>query len=258
METLKPLNQISPAESYVLVHKSRADYGELVKCTLLDLCLRQVIEPKKLVKEIQSRSRSGRIRRRTINYFIKGSMFSKSKLKTYESSMLRPFLEKENPKISISKLTNHIQEVFPNERLLQQTVVNSSFIKDLKKFSLISKFKWNEEGNKLSSYIKYRLDEINEMLPNINDKQRATELFQELGGNIFLLINFKFELMELIDAHLVEPLLDTSDSFVYDSWWLYIDIHDFAMAMDSFDFDFDFDFSTDSADFDMDFGDFDF
>lgn len=96
METLA---QLTPAETYLISNNSNATFRELLKLTLADLCLKQVLRIEE--RELQSHPNNPI---RILKYILIGRNFHNHIPKAHEIVFLSPF--RKSPEIEI--LFNHL------------------------------------------------------------------------------------------------------------------------------------------------------
>ncbi|WP_298481465.1 hypothetical protein [uncultured Maribacter sp.] len=171
------------------------------------------------------------------------------------------------------QLKPYLRDIFkeiPSQSQHKYEIIRNLKIKDLFNrdfFSVVfSLFKTNSKGNKLKADITEYLEEVDKNIVDLidNEPEKALELLLFLQGNIFLLKNLKFELLEKLKLN--STARATNDDEYFDDWYwsdfiydsdlsfsdLFSDISEmFDSIEDYFDFDSDGGWDVDS-DFDFD------
>lgn len=247
------LSELKPA-GIKLILEPNTDLIELLKLTLFDLILKKVLAIKKTKKK--SHSRDPYLR----EYIIveTGKNFEK-----YIPNNFEKYFTTRIDKDSYFQLKSYIKVIFneiPFEYKYKKEIIRDLKINNLFKSNLIlSIFSWlknNSKGKKLKSDITEYLNEVDRNIGHLieNEPEKALELILFLQGNIFLLKNLKFELLE--NLKLISTVRENNEN--YDDWY-WIDfmydtdlISDISEMFDSVDDYFD---SSDGNDWS---GDYDF
>ncbi|MGJ8660303.1 MAG: hypothetical protein ACSHWV_10670 [Cellulophaga fucicola] len=256
------LSELKPAGTKLIL-EPKTQLIELLKLTLFDLTLKQVLIIKKSLK--RSHPRDPHLREYVI--VETGKNYSK-----YKPNKFEEYFTERIDEDSYFQLKAYLRAIFkeiPSEYKHKKEIVRDLHIKDLFKSDLISSiFSWlktNPKGNKLKKDIKEYLNEVDENIGNLieNEPDKALELILFLQGNIFLLKNLKFELLEKLK--LISTVRSNNDDEYYDDWF-WIDfmydsdlsiadlMSDISEMFDSIDDYFDFDSGGDwDGDYDFDF-----
>jgi hypothetical protein len=255
------LSELKPAGTKLILEPN-TELIELLKLTLFDLTLKQVLIIKKELKK--SHPRDSHLR----EYIIveTGKNFAKYKPNKFE----RYFTDRidEDTYYLLKVYLREIYKEIPSEYKHKKEIVRNLKINDLFKSDFISiVFSWlktNSKGNKLKSDITEYLNEVDENIENLidNEPDKVLELILFLQGNIFLLKNLKFELLEKLKSISTARL--SNDDEYYDDWF-WIDfmydsdlsisdlMSDISEMFDSIDDYFDSDSGGDwDGDFDFD------
>ncbi|WP_378183835.1 hypothetical protein [Aquimarina sp. SS2-1] len=255
------LSELKPAGTKLIL-EPKTELIELLKLTLFDLTLKQVLIIKKTLKK--SHSRDPHLR----EYILveTGKNFSK-----YTPNKFEQYFTKRIDEDSYFQLKTYLREIFkeiPSEHKYKKEIIHNLKINDLFKNNLISSvfswFKTNPKGNKLKKDITEYLNEVDRNIENLieNEPDKALELILFLQGNIFLLTKLKFELLEKLK--LISTVRSSNDDKYYDDWFWIDFMHDSDLSIsdliseisevfDSIDDYFDFDSGEDwDADFDFD------
>ena len=257
------LSELKPAGTKLIL-EPKADLIELLKLTLFDLTLKKVLVIKKKLKK--SHARDPHLR----EYIIveRGKNFEK-----YNPNKFEEHFTNRIGKDSYFQLKVYLRVIFkeiPSVSKHKYEIIRNLKIQDLFKrdfFSVVfSMFKTNSKGNKLKADIIEYLEQVDRNIPNLieNEPDKALELILFLQGNIFLLKNLKFELLEKLK--LVSTVRKTNDDEYLDDWYwidfmydpdlsisdLFTDISEMYESIDDyFDFDSGGDWDGD-YDFDVD------
>ena len=237
------LEKLTPTETYLVRDNSGSTFKELLKLTLADLCLKKVLKIED--KEVQSHPRSPV---RVLKYVLTGKNFNNYKPKPHELAFLSPF--QKNSEIEV--LFNHtIKMAYENVKNRKRYVYKSillnpelteRFHKDF--FTkLIGGISLNNAGESAKIKVDQELRKLESELPQIiqNDKKRALEILNRIGGNVFLISGLDFELLREIDEELTKALERGVDNYGYGCGGCYTSYGDNS---DSFDGAFD---SADSS-----------
>jgi hypothetical protein len=257
------LSELKPAGTKLIL-EPKTELIELLKLTLFDLTLKQVLIIKKSLK--RSHPRDPYLREYVI--VETGKNYSK-----YKPSKFEKYFTERIDEDSYFQLKVYLRAIFkeiPSEYRHKKEIVRDLKIYDLFNNDLFSNiFSWlktNNNGNKLKKDITEYLNQVDDNIGNIvkNEPDKALKLILFLQGNIFLLKNLKFELLENLKLISTTRSKNNKDKY-YDDWlWanfiydsdlsisdLMSDVSDmFDSIDDSFDFnsggnwdgDFDFDF----------------
>ncbi len=257
------LSELKPAGTKLIL-EPKTELIELLKLTLFDLTLKQVLIIKKSLK--RSHPRDPHLREYVI--VETGKNYSKYKPNNFEKYFTERIDED-----SYFQLKAYLRAIFkeiPSEYKHKKEIIRDLKINDLFNSDLISSiFSWlktNPKGNKLKQDIAEYLNQVDENIDNLieNEPDNALELILFLQGNIFLLKNLKFELLE--NLKLISTVRsNNSDDEYYDDWFWTDFMYDSDLSIsdlmsdisemfDSVDDYFDFDSGGDwDGDYDFDF-----
>ncbi len=252
------LSELKPAATKLILEPG-VDLVELLKLTLFDLTLKQVLIIKKVLRKAHSRDPHLR------EYVVveTGKNFSKYSPNAFEE-YFTSIIDEDSYYQLKSYLREIAKEVPPKFRYKQQ-IIQDAKIKDLFKRDLISSlFPWirtNARGEQLRADISSYLNEADLHIGDLidSDPDKALELILFLQGNIFLLKNLKFEHLENLKAVSIEGR--SGDDGYFDDWFwidflcdtdlsiseLFSDVSEMFDSIDDY-----FDFSA--GDWDGDFG----
>ena len=213
------LSELKPAGTKLIL-EPKTELIELLKLTLFDLLLKQVLVIKKILKK--SHPRDPHLREYTV--VETGKNYSTYKPNSFE----KHFTEKIDED-SYFQLRSYLRIIFkeiPSEYKYKKEIIHDLKIDDLFKNNLVlNTFSWlktSQKGNELKTDITEYLNKIDESIGDLIDKEpnKALELILFLQGNIFLLKNLNFELLEKLK---LTSNVSSSNNEYYDDYWFGID-----------------------------------
>ncbi|WP_299245245.1 hypothetical protein [uncultured Aquimarina sp.] len=168
-------------------------------------------------------------------------------------------------KVYLRTIFKEIRSEYKHKKgIIRDLKINNLFKNDLIS-NIFSWLKTNSKGNELKKDITEYLNQVDENISNLinNEPERALDLILFLQGNIFLLKNLKFELLE--NLKLISTVRSNNNDEEYYDDWLWTDfmcdydlsisdlIFEISEVFDSIDDYFDFDSGGDwDGDFDFD------
>ncbi|MFC5045406.1 hypothetical protein ACFSTE_17850 [Aquimarina hainanensis] len=181
-----------------LILDPKADLSELIKLTLLDLLIKQVLTLKKVMQP--SHARDPYLR----TYFI---VETGKNFLSYQPNRFETYFTDRIDKDSYFLLKSFFRAIYKEITSVYRYKIK--IIVDLKMTDLFNKnlflgilsiLKTNHKGDKLKSEITQYLHKIDEELEALikNTPQKALEILGFLQGHIFLLNTLKFELLETL------------------------------------------------------------
>lgn len=199
------LSQFSPAETLILLQGKRTQLKDLLKVTLMDLLLKQVLQ----TLEIEN---SGGSFKTTNTYVIAGQHFNRHKYLPHEKVFLSPYLHTPGNQILFSNLVkigyentayarNFIRLVFQNG------TTRSCFAEGLARI-FKGKFSLTAFGEKTVMAIKSELGELENTLPDLmhSDPDKALTVLKQIRGNVFLVKGIDFKLMSQIENQVMSEV----------------------------------------------------
>jgi len=189
------LSELKPAGTKLIL-EPKTELVELLKLTLFDLTLKQVLVIKKSLKK--SHPRDPHLREYVI--VETGKNYSK-----YKPSKFEEYFTERIDEDSYFQLKAYLRAIFkeiPSEYKHKKEIVYDLKINNLFNNNLVSQIfsflKTNSKGNALKKDITEYLNQVDENICDVieNEPEKALELILFLQGNIFLLKNLKFELLE--------------------------------------------------------------
>lgn len=204
---MKHLSKFQPAETLLLLEDKKADIKELLKITFMDLLLKKVIEITTVSKQSSSRDKV-----RYYKYVVRGKNFLKYRPLEHEIVYLSPYQKSSSIKILFQHL---IRMGFQNAKseskyvsaVRQSRNVNYYFTKNILQ-TVFGGFSISQDGTELRNKIKTEIAQLEKDLPSIihSDKEKALQILNTIGGNIFLLKNIDFSLLKQIDSEILAEM----------------------------------------------------
>ena len=256
------LSELKPAGTKLILDP-KTELTELLKLTFFDLTLKQVLIIKKA--QLKSHPRNPYLR----EYIVveTGKNFTKYKPSSFEKYFID--LIDEDSYFKLIPYLRAIFKIIPSEYSHKKEIVRSlklkSYFNSGLMSSIFSLFKINFKGKKLKKELEEYLDEVDQNIVNLieNEPKKALQLILFLQGNIFLLKNLKFELLEKLKSFLPTQSKDEDDfmndllwfDYIYDPELSISDLFsDISEIFDSVDDYFDFDGGGDlDVDYDFNF-----
>lgn len=207
---MKYLSELTPAEIYILIN-DKVTHQELLKITFVDLLLKNVLKTFQVERQPHIRQKV-----RIYKYVGIGQNFINYKSKIHEKFFLATF-EKDNEieilfrnLVKIGYQSSRTLMDFKNEMIRSQTL--KKYFKQNIFQKLYYGYSFTEYGTELKRKIKQEIKNINNEIPDLKniENQKAIELIKVIGGNIFLLGNIDYELLNLIDKDLATEINRTS------------------------------------------------
>lgn len=218
------LSELKPAGTKLIL-EPKTELVELLKLTLFDLTLKQVLIIKKSLK--RSHSRDPHLREYVI--VETGKNYSKYKPSNFEKYFTERIDENSyfHLKIYLRAIFKEIRSEYRYKKeIVSNLKINDLFNDDLFS-SVFSLLKTNSKGNELKKDITEYLNQIDENIGSVIEIEpdKALELILFLQGNIFLLKNLKFELLE--NLKLISTARSNNNENEYFDDWFWVDfIHD--------------------------------
>lgn len=230
---MKHLTQFSPAEVQLLLYGRKASIKELLKGTFMDLILKQALN---LFEVERQPHRNDDIR--IYKYVEAGHNFSMHKALPHEFVFLESF--KKDSKLQVL-FRNMVRIGYQNSVSIsnyQQLLFHSPRLASCFYQNLFQKIFWgfqhSEKGNRLKAEIQTEIATLEKELA-AGQAERSYEILKAINGNVVLLSNFRFDLLNEIDAEIAQEInrrtnqSDTMDIFVFGEW------DDFGDISGSFD-----------------------
>lgn len=180
------LEQIRPAENLILLYNNKANHKEVLKLTLADLLLRQVLE---ITTEIKHGSRKSR----EIKYIQRGVLFDAYHPHHFEKPFISPFQKSPDIRIIMQKYSKIIYQNTGTEpefnyQLIKHSGIRLFFSQNIFQ-RIFNRFRLNDLGENARNEL---LEEIANMERQLHylikeDREKAISVIRSLHGNIYLL-----------------------------------------------------------------------
>lgn len=224
---MKSLAELTPAETLLLTNGNRVPVKNLLKVTLMDLLLKQILKTVDVEHTFQDPTSQPN------TYVMAGENFSFENTRDHEKVFLQPFLQSENRKILFANLVklaygNAGPEMKFNKVIRDSAPLSGCFVTGFPK--LFNAFELTAHGKKLSSHLKQELEKLSETLPDLmhSNPARAREILRHIGGNIFLVkgIDFKrmVEIEKAVDQEIYAGYSVSNSTFADPITWLALDV----------------------------------
>jgi hypothetical protein len=207
-EAMTYLSKYTPAETILILDNSGADIKELLKTTFIHLLLKEVLEITTITRE----SSSSRRTIRTYKYIIKGKNFNTYKPLEHELVFLSPYQKSSSIKILTQHLIrmgfqNAISESKYITVISQSNSIKRYFTKNIIQM-IFGGFTTNQEGINLKEKIKIEIALVENDLKEFieTDKDKAMQILNVIGGNVFLLKNIEVSHLKQIDSEVLMEL----------------------------------------------------
>jgi hypothetical protein len=200
------LSELTPAEIYIITNEN-VTHQELLKLTFIDLLFKQVLKTFEVKRQPHIRQAI-----RIYKYVGIGQNFKNYKAKNHEKYFLSTF-EKDN---TIEILFRNLVKIgYQSSRTVldfKNELIKSPALKKCFKQNIFQKFyygySFTEYGIELKRKIENEIAKINTKIPDLKniENQKAIELIKVIGGNIFLLGNIDYDLLDQIDKDLATEI----------------------------------------------------
>ncbi len=196
------LSTLTPAEVYILIKKN-VTHQDLLKITFIDLLLKNVLKTYEVEKQPSAQDDV-----RLYKYVSIGLAFQNYRPKNHEKFFLSVF-EKDN---TIEILFRNLVKAgyqnsnslyyFKNE-LIKTPTLNKCYSQNILQ-KLISSYSITPFGKELKRKVEKEIQNLNAAYSDVTtlDHQKAVMLIQSIGGSIFLLEHFNYELLNQISSDL--------------------------------------------------------
>ena len=196
LEDLDPsiqiLSDIKPAATKLII-SPKAELHELLKLTLFDLILKQVLVLKTIYKKRHPNNKYSR----PYNIIESGKNFGKYQADQFEALLLNRI--DEDAYYYLNSWLKSIYNDLPSEASFKKLVIKCQNLSPYFKTNILSwifsLFNLNEKGKALKFDIQSSLNSIDNQISELlqNDLDQALRILLAIKGNIFLLQNLKFE-----------------------------------------------------------------
>jgi len=201
---MKHLSNFTPAETLLLLEGNAVKLKDLLRATLLDLLMRQVLQTTELERLFHEKEKPT-----TDIYVVRGPNFHQHKPLAHEAIFLSPFLENEQAKIFFKSLVRAAYDNAKNESHYGKLILKSDTLQPyfaqgiLKIFN--GKFSLTQDGETMQQEIRSEIKTLEKELLHLmeSDQARALEILTMIKGNTFLIKGVDLKTMKEIESHLV-------------------------------------------------------
>jgi hypothetical protein len=199
------LSKLTPAETLLVRKGNEATLKDMLKYTLMDLLLKQVLA----IEEIQ-RQPSKHDPVRVYKYIGVGKNFTEYKCLPHELVFLFTYRKNSAIRILFRNCVKIGYENAQTEKAFSKLVMSSGELQKAFTRSFLQKifngFSYTNVGNQLKEKVEGEMQHLEKDLPSQinNNKKKALEILKQIGGNIFLLNGIEFSLLKEIDDELLK------------------------------------------------------
>jgi hypothetical protein len=201
------LSKLTPAETLLIRHGDQVSVTELLKYTLMDLLLKQVLMMDKVERQLNKRDPV-----REYKYVSVGKNFGHYANLPHELPFLLPFQKNSDRRLLFRSSVQIGYENAQSQRALQRAVRSSPLLQDVFSASFFERifgiFEHTAKGLELKNQVEREMRQMEQKLPDLiaNDREKALEALKIIGGNVFLLHGLDFELLKEIDEALAKEV----------------------------------------------------
>lgn len=217
------LSVLKPAATAILLAPTRIELKDVIRYTLMDLALKKVL----IIKSKFIKLHPSNLREREVITVETAENF-----KTYYKSEYEKYFLNIIDEDSYFQLRSYLLRVYtdtPRDHVVKRTIIKEHKIQNLFSGSIIHSafnvFQLNSNGHKVRNELRKYLYEIDKNIVQIIDEspEKALALVSFLKGNIFLLKNLTFELLEKINTLILQ-----NNETVNNDYFKMFDVFDFS------------------------------
>jgi hypothetical protein len=197
--------QFTPAETLFIRDGSSAMLKDLLRLTLMDLLLKQVLT----IEEVE-RQPSPRDPVRTYRYISKGKTFFGHKTLPHENVFISAFDPTKERKVlfrNVVKISYENAESFKSyqTRLMESPNLHNLFERSFIQ-SIFGRFTYSAQGQSVQKEVLQNISQLESIIPNLMAHERAKgiEILKSIGGNVFLLKGLDFALAREIEEIILQ------------------------------------------------------
>jgi hypothetical protein len=204
---VKHLFNFTPAETLIVRSGEKTPLSDLLKYTLMDLLLKQVLS----IEEVQRRP-SPRDPVRTYKYVATGKNFVKYQFRPHEVVFLSMFRKDTSIRLLFRNLVKVAYQGAKSTRLFHPMITTNVNLKTSFYQTILQRifggFKHSAAGTILRKELEAEISQMEIHFPEIikNNRDRGLEMLRSIGGNIFLMKGIDFALASEIDKELFEEM----------------------------------------------------
>jgi hypothetical protein len=230
---LKHLSKLTPAETLIVKRGDSAPLNELLKYTLMDLLLKQVLT----IEEVE-RQPSSHDPIKIYKYVTTGRVFNKYKLNPHEIVFISIFQRDPSVRILFRNLVKlSYQKAQSADNYYSYFITNSANLKGIFKSTIYQRifggFNYTDKGTQLKFEIEDEIKRLEEAFSfkRLSNDKRELETLRSIGGNIFLLNGLDFAISKEIDKELFEEISKSKRSDECSGCWT--SFHGYSETFDS-------------------------
>jgi hypothetical protein len=226
------LERLSPAETLILTQGEHTNLKDLLKVTMMDLLLKQVLQTTPHSPEPGSDT--------TYFHVISGPNLSGYHALEHERIFLEPFIRNHSYRTLFATLIKLARSKALTTSYYAKSIQSSAQLHGCFEHGLSrlfkGKFSLTPHGKTVKGETKAELDALSEILPDllINDPAKSLQIMKVIKGNIFLVKGVDFKLMEEIEKQLIAETHYSNEhaAFSDSMTWLAL-THHFTLFDDS-------------------------
>lgn len=210
---MEHLSQLTPAETLIILKDKDTRLKEVLKVTLMDLLLKQVLKIEEVFKHT-----GGTNEQRLYEYVETGKNFRFYNPLPHENVFLEIFQKNEDYRFLFRHVVKVGYENAKSYNYFHKLIRKSHNISDCFKenfiFDLIGFSFKTSKHELLRRELQKEINQLEIQLPKIiqNDREKALEILKEIKGNIFLLSTIEFDLLKQIDQTISTEMNRQSDN----------------------------------------------
>jgi hypothetical protein len=203
---MKYLSELTPAEVYILT-KENVTHRELLKITFIDLLFKKVLRTYEVQRQPHIRQEI-----RTYQYIGIGQNFKNYNSKNHEKFFLSTFYKDQEIEILFRNLVKIGYQKSGTLSSFKNQIIKTPFLKKCFSQNILQRifyrYSFTEYGKAIKRAVEKEIQNLNLELSTIKNiqNQKAIELIKVIGGNIFLLENIDYELLNQIDVDLAREM----------------------------------------------------
>jgi hypothetical protein len=204
---MKNLSKFLPAETLLILEDNNANLKDLLKLTFMDLLVRQVLQIIKVERQSHPRDRV-----RIYTYVTRGKNFICHLPREHEKVFLSPFQQSSSIQVMFHQVIRMGFQNAGGESKYISILGKSPAMIPLFTKTIFQLMFWgfsiSAEGLAMRNKLSEELAQLEKVLPDIisNDRDKALQLIKAIGGNIFLVKNIDFAILDLIDAGIMAEM----------------------------------------------------
>lgn len=204
---MKALATLTPAETLLVMHDERVKLRYFLKVTLMDLLLRQVLKTVTVTRQPNKRDPE-----KQFIYIERGDAFIPMPL-PHERIYTKPFSYTNTTSILfrhfVKIAAENARDVgYYRGQIRKSPALAECYSQSFFQRNVFGGFTRTEQAALLGTTLGAELEHLENHLPQLltNNTAQALEVIKVIGGNVFLLQNVKIDMLQQIDALLMDEL----------------------------------------------------